>query len=186
MFEILGIVVVCVIVADFITGFAHWLEDTYCLDELPLIGGLICTPNIDHHLDPQLLVRDGTFVSRNLVSVCLSAGGFLVAWLCGFGYWPVALTLFVTSFGNEIHRWNHTDDLGWFATFMKDAGLVQARSQHSIHHKPPFTSHYCIITSFTNAVLERIQFWRRLEWVILKVFRLRPKREDRRDWNMGK
>ena len=186
MFEILGISLVCLIVADFFTGLFHWGEDTYCKDGYPIIGKLICEPNIDHHLDPTLMVRTGNFISRNLISWVLSFAAYIVMWWFDLHYWWVCLTLFFTAFGNEVHRWNHANRPGWFAQFMKDAGIVQAERQHRLHHKPPFMSHYCVLTSFTNAVLERIRFWRGLEWLISTVFRVHPKREYRRDWNMGR
>jgi ubiquitin-conjugating enzyme E2 variant len=186
MFEIIGTVLVCFVVADFLTGFFHWLEDTYCLEGLPLVGQIICEPNIDHHLDPNLMVRTGSFFSRNLLSWSLGVAAAAALWSVGLGSWPVYLTLLFASFGNEVHRWNHMNQSNRFAEFLKDSGLVQSRKQHSMHHKPPFTSNYCILGSFTNAVLERVRFWRRLETAIAVVTGISPKRENRRDYAMAK
>ena len=58
--KLIGGFFVCLWAADFVTGMAHWLEDTYCLENYPLIGSFICEPNIEHHVDPQLMVREGT------------------------------------------------------------------------------------------------------------------------------
>lgn len=181
MFKLIGTVFVCLWAADFLTGLAHWLEDTYCLEHYPLIGKFICEPNIDHHIDPQLMVRVGTFFSRNILQWSLCAGVFGVCWLAGFGNIHTFLTLLFTSFGNEVHRWNHMARTGPWVAFLKDSGLIQSHRQHSMHHRPPHDKYYCVLTSQLNAVFERINFWRRLEWVVAKVTGIRPKRENRRD-----
>ena len=54
MLKTLGTIVVCWWAADFLTGFFHWLEDTYCLEGMPLIGSFICEPNIEHHIGPEV------------------------------------------------------------------------------------------------------------------------------------
>ena len=181
MLKTIGTLFVCLWMADFVTGFAHWLEDTYCLENMPLIGGFICEPNIDHHIDPQLMVRVGTFFSRNILQWGLCAGTFLGLWLIGFGNIYSFLTLLFASFGNEVHRWNHMHKTGPFVTFFKETGLIQAHKQHSLHHKPPHNRYYCVMTSQLNPILERIEFWRRLEWIVEKTTGIKPKREDRRD-----
>lgn len=186
MFKAVGAFFVCLWFADFLTGFFHWLEDTYCLENYPLIGSFICEPNIQHHVDPQLMVRTGTFISRNLLQWVLCGGLFGMLWLIGFGNIYTFLTLALTSFGNEIHRWNHMRKTNRFVTFMKDFGIIQAHKQHSMHHKPPHDGYYCVMTSQVNAVLERINFWRRLELVVKWTTGIAPKREDRRDFRQPK
>ena len=137
MLKFIGAFFVCFWVADFLTGFFHWLEDTYCLENMPFIGGFICEPNIEHHLDPQLMVRVGTFFSRNFLQWSIAGGLFVVLWLIGFGNVYTFVTLLITSFGNEVHRWNHMAKTGPFVTFLKDSGLIQMQKQHSLHHKHP-------------------------------------------------
>ena len=181
MLKTIGTIVLCLWAADFITGFAHWVEDTYCLENYPLIGSFICEPNIDHHIDPQLMVRMGTFFSRNILQWSLCGGVFALLWMVGFGNIYTFLTLLFASFGNEVHRWNHMSKTGPFVTFMKDSGIIQMQRQHSMHHKPPHDRYYCVLTSQLNAVLERVNFWRRLEWGLKVTTGLTPKRENRRD-----
>ena len=182
MVEYLGWVVICLLFADIITGVAHWAEDTYCLDGYPVIGKLICEPNIDHHINPSLITKSGTFFSRNLIQWFLSSLTYFVLYMIGFGYWQCGLCLFLASFGNEVHMWNHTTKLGPVPTFFKNSGLVQAQKQHSLHHKPPYLQYYCTLTSFTNEVFELTNFWRGLEYLI-SLFGIHPKRNLRRDYN---
>ena len=181
MVKTIGIMVVCLWMADFLTGFAHWLEDTYCVENLPVIGKLICDPNIDHHLDPQDIVRRGTFLTRNIIPWSLAGATFLILSLAGLGNAYTFLTLLFASFGNEVHRWNHMTRSGPVVSFLKESGLIQQQRQHSLHHRPPFAQYYCPLTSQLNPVLERLNFWRRLETVVQAVTGIRPKRENRRD-----
>lgn len=181
LLKVVGAFFVCLWVADFVTGLAHWLEDTYCLEDYPLIGNFICEPNIEHHVDPQLMVRSGTFFSRNILQWSLCAGAYGLLWLVGLGGIYTFTILLLASFGNEIHRWNHMSKTGPFVSFMKDSGLIQVQRQHSLHHKQPHNQYYCVMTSLLNAILERINFWRKLEWVVEATTGIAPKRENRRD-----
>ena len=181
MLKLIGAFFVCLWAADFVTGLAHWLEDTYCLEDYPLIGSFICEPNIEHHVNPTLMVRSGTFFSRNILQWSLCGGMFGLLWIVGFGNAYTFTTLLMASFGNEIHRWNHMSKTGSFVTFMKDSGLIQVQKQHSLHHKQPHNQYYCVMTSLLNSVLERINFWRKLEWVVKATTGIAPKRENRRD-----
>ena len=179
--KLIGGFFVCLWAADFVTGLAHWLEDTYCLENYPLIGSFICEPNIEHHVDPQLMVREGTFFSRNLLQWTLCGAMYGLLWLVGLGGIFTFTILLLASFGNEIHRWNHMSKTNGFVTFMKDSGLIQVQKQHSLHHKQPHNQYYCVMTSLLNSVLERINFWRKLEWTVKAVTGIAPKRENRRD-----
>lgn len=179
--KLIGGFFVCLWAADFVTGLAHWLEDTYCLENYPLIGSFICEPNIEHHVDPQLMVREGTFFSRNLLQWTLCGGLYTLLWLVGMGGIFTFTILLMASFGNEIHRWNHMSKTSGFVTFMKDTGLIQIQKQHSLHHKQPHNQYYCVMTSLLNAVLERVNFWRKLEWLVKSTTGIAPKRENRRD-----
>jgi len=182
MFELIGMFFVAMWAACFISGFFHWLEDTYCLDDTPIIGSYICEPNIDHHVDPNLMVRAGTFISRNKLQWAMAASAFGLIWLAGYASLFWLMTMVIVGFANEIHRWNHMSrNENSFIKFMKDTGLIQVQRQHSLHHVAPYKRYYCVVTSFPNAILERINFWRGLERVFLIVFGLHPKREGRRD-----
>lgn len=181
MLKVIGAIFVCLWMADFITGVAHWMEDTYCLEHYPLIGKLICEPNIEHHVDPQSMVRSGTFFSRNILQWSMALVVFLLLCVAGFGNIYSLLTLLFASFGNEVHRWNHMSRSGPVVSLLKETGLIQMQRQHSLHHKPPYAQYYCTLTSQLNPVLERLNFWRRLERIIWALTGIAPKRENRRD-----
>jgi hypothetical protein len=43
---------VIILLADFISGFVHWLEDAYARPEMPWVGG-IARENLLHHDKPR-------------------------------------------------------------------------------------------------------------------------------------
>lgn len=161
----------CIIIADFLTGLFHWVEDTYGVPSWgPFLNKQVVLPNIEHHRNPSAIGRMSSFVSRNYVSLTLFLVAFFVASYFGAGPY-FFLTGLLASLGNEVHTWNHRKALDnpMIVRFIQDTGLVQTRQQHNLHHKPPYSSYYCTLTNFTNAVLERVRFWRGLEFLLDKI-----------------
>lgn len=181
MFEILGIIVFCVLSADLITGHAHWAEDAYCTDNtknnfwLHIVGKHVCDPNIEHHLLPNQ-IADSPFFVRNWVTFVIAGVASLAAFLLGFS-WPVLLTIVLSGFANEVHTWNHIRDadMNSIQRFFRDAGLIQSKQQHMKHHKPPYMNNYCVMISFNNAWMDRIGYWRFLEKIVEKTIRIKPR-----------
>jgi len=166
-------IIICVLVADFITGFVHWLEDTYGVPTWPFgIGKNVIEPNIVHHENPTKMTMSG-ILSRNYQTAIPALLITLVIW-CLYGWaftWPIGLTLLLAGcLGNEVHSWNHTprEKLPKWIIFLQDTCIIQTRKQHAIHHKKPYDKYYCTLTNITNAVLELLGFWKRLEWAVAK------------------
>ncbi len=42
-------IILIVLIADFISGLFHWLEDAYGREDWPITGWLVTKPNILHH-----------------------------------------------------------------------------------------------------------------------------------------
>lgn len=170
-------VFLCIIVADFLTGFIHWWEDSYGTPDWPWIGREVIEPNILHHEHPNWIGTMSSLIGRNYQTVVPAAivAALAALWL-GWAAWPVALTLLLASLGNEVHTWNHRHNNNAAIRFLQDAGLIQSRVQHGKHHKPPYESYYCTLTNFTNAVLEAVNFWRALEWAIAAVTGIKTRR----------
>jgi hypothetical protein len=166
--------VLCLLLADFITGVVHWAEDCYGLPTWPLIGKHVIEPNIDHHRNPGLMGSMGGLFFRNYQSVLLFAVMAAIAWACGVLYWQVIVVGAIASFGNEVHLWSHRGG-NRVVRFLQDACFIQRPEQHARHHKAPYDAYYCTITNVTNAVLERLNFWRFAEAAIGMVG-VKPKR----------
>lgn len=163
-------VLLCILIADLITGLVHWWEDSYGLPSWPVLGKIVVEPNIDHHLRPGVIGSMTTLISRNYQTV---VPALAVAWLlwriAGVSAWPIALTFLLAAFGNEVHAWNHRGRNGPIVRLLQDAAIIQTPQQHARHHRPPFDAYYCTLTNFTNALLESVNFWRGLEWCVWRV-----------------
>mgnify|MGYP000973946921 CR=1 FL=1 len=168
-------IIICVLIADFFTGVFHWLEDSYCLESIPFIGKLVCEPNIKHHEFPSLITKMGGIITHNYQSMLLALFFVLVCYLLGFYTWPILLIAILAGFGNQVHTWNHEPKSSYFVSWLKDSGLIQQQKQHSKHHLPPYDKYYCVLLNFNNAWMERINFWRKLEFVI-SLFGIKIKR----------
>lgn len=168
-------IIVCIIIADFLTGFGHWIEDTYGLPTWPILGKHVIEPNILHHEHPGWIGTMSTLVSRNYQTV---VPALIVAaaavWYFGTLGGYVALVVLLAALGNEVHSWCHRGN-NRVITFIQDIGLAQSPRQHAKHHRAPYDSYFCTLTNFTNEVLEAVNFWRGLEFVISK-FGVHPKR----------
>lgn len=165
----------CLLIADFITGLVHWIEDTYGVKTWPwpLLTAVVL-PNIDHHKNPTFIATMSTLISRNWQTVVPLVGVSLI--FLYFGIWQVALILTLSSFGNEVHAWNHRRKNSFPIDFLQDAAIIQTPQQHARHHKPPYDRYYCTLTNITNAVLERIHFWKGLEYILRVGLNIHPKR----------
>ena len=174
-------ILLCILIADFLTGLFHWLEDTYGLPTWPLIGESVIVPNIDHHRNPGFIGHMSTFISRNYQPFVIALGFIIFFWAIGYLSWTIALTAVLASLGNEVHTWNHSGTKNPFIRFLWDTGLIQSKKQHAMHHIPPYTKYYCTLTNVTNAILEVLNLWRGLEWVIglvgIKPKRMSPERD---------
>lgn len=161
-------VIICILIADFLTGLIHWAEDCYCTESIPFIGSPVCKPNIDHHKFPTLMNEVKGFIRHTYQSYIIALMVFGVAYLFGFFSWQLLLIGLIAGTGNQIHSWNHEAKSSYFIQWLKDSGLIQSQRQHNIHHIPPYDRCYCVLINFNNAWLDRIYFWRGLEWILYK------------------
>ena len=54
-----------------------------------------------------------------------------------------------------------------YARVLQDLGLVLSRKEHGLHHQDPFNTNYCILTGICNPILDKINFFSRLEKTVL-------------------
>lgn len=153
-------VLISILIADWLTGFFHWLEDNYATPNWPFRIGI---SNIEHHQWPGLMGRMGSFVSRNLIPVAMAGIGWPLGYWFGLPAWPLLLVCGFAAMGNEVHVWNHRAKNNALIEFLKDTGIFQTSRQHARHHRPPYERTYCTLLNFNNAWLDRVQFWRGLE-----------------------
>src|SRR3989441_1080941 len=152
-----------VLMADFLSGLAHWIEDSYFSPQTPLIGSTI-RKNVLHHSQPQAFVGNPWHVTIRS-SLFWSVSTAVVLYPFGFlgPMWVGALVLAV--FANQIHKWSHTN---WAAVpriirWFQASGVLQTPAHHKRHHGGGRDTHYCVVTNVLNPVLDGLRFWRALE-----------------------
>ncbi len=162
------------LLADFVTGVIHWLEDTYGNPNWPIIGKYIIIPNLEHHKNPRSLLS-GNYWNRVDTSVYAACSIGILCYLSGYMCWQLFTFLLIASQGNEFHAIAHrnTDENGYWLTRLQKIGLIQTRKTHGWHHKAPYETNFCVMTEFLNPILNRINFWNTIEKILLKIFRIK-------------
>lgn len=165
------------IVADFLSGVAHWAGDTWGSTRTPLVGRWFIHPFREHHSDPAAMTRHDFFETNG--SSCIAALPLLaVAALMTVADPAAALThalLFFTALGmlaaNQCHKWAHVHPsrLGRLVRAAQRLRLVLSPEHHRHHHARPFDTHYCTASGWMNAPLNAIGFFRALEYVIARA-----------------
>lgn len=167
---------------DFMSGMVHWAADTYGHDDTPVLGEAFIRAFRQHHVYP----RD--ICSHNLVSVvgntCIFAVPVLtlglvliwlgpVAWWRAFAFFTIAVMTGVTVATNQFHKWAHQERVSRLVGWLQQMRLVLSPHHHQLHHSRPFDTNYCITNGWLNPALERIRFFRGLEFA-LKGIGIRP------------
>jgi plasmanylethanolamine desaturase len=156
--------------ADFVSGLVHWSADTYGSPTMPIFGGFVRTFR-EHHAD-QVDITRHDFIETN-GDVCIFSTPVHFALLC-FVENPLALSVifgvFVGSYTNsQIHKWAHSAERPWPIRACQRLRLFLSPGHHSRHHTGPHLTNYCITTGWMNGLLDRIGFFRKLEWLLLKL-----------------
>src|SRR5689334_15056956 len=99
-------IIVAVLVADFLSGLFHWLEDAYGKEDWPVIGDLVTKPNILHHHEPRYFTRHNWLQSSWLL-LCIGLVVLATAWIFGLLTWQVWLVVILGTNANQIHKWAH-------------------------------------------------------------------------------
>src|SRR5690606_24349431 len=103
--------------SDFVSGFVHFLGDTYGDENAKFFGPSFIRPFRVHHTDPQEICRhDFIELNGNNCLVCIPAG-LLAYWTipAGDSYWGALSLLSITSMlfwvfmTNQFHKWAHDD-----------------------------------------------------------------------------
>ena len=158
------------LLADFVSGLVHWAEDSYGRETTPVIGRWLVRPNLLHHRNATAFVVNSWLAS----SWDLAATGAAVlaaASMAGALTWQVGLFVLLGTNANQIHKWNHMprSRLPAPVRLLQRLRLLQSPGHHAQHHRGAQDSHYCVITDALNPLLDRLGWWRLLEWLLSPV-----------------
>lgn len=164
--------------ADFISGFVHFLGDTFGTENTPVLGQSFIKPFREHHVDPKGMTKhDFVETSGNncIVSipallavyyfVDIKANLFTYSFYSFFSFLMIAV--FIT---NQIHKWAHEDNPGKIISFLQRNNLILSPEHHQIHHTEPFDKYYCITVGWLNPFLYKIHFFESVKNLAYKVF----------------
>jgi hypothetical protein len=166
---LIGQAVIGWLLADFLSGVVHWMQDRIIPERLPFIGPFLASPARLHHVHPLAFV-EGSFLYRNGATYCVVAvvGGAIV-----LGYGPslfVATLMIGGALSSQAHFWSHRPSKApTIIRILQETGLIQSPKQHSRHHRPPMLGYYCALTDILNPILEQVNFWRRIELILTGV-----------------
>ncbi len=165
----MAIVIVGVLLADFLSGLAHWIEDSYFTPDTPLLGHTIAK-NVQHHLQPALFVANPWFITIRSSLVCAVLVG-VPLWAVDSLAWWSGIGLGMAVFANQVHKWAHMPSayLPEPVRWLHQLGVLQTPEHHAVHHAGRKDSRYCVVTNIVNPVLDTLRFWRFLEGVVYAV-----------------
>lgn len=168
--------------ADFLTGLAHWAFDTYGTTETPLLGKSFIQPFREHHVDPQGICTHDipeTIGNSAIGAVPVHGTLWLFVWLYQesltfalVSIW-LSLTFGLAVVTNLFHRWAHADEVPGYVEVLQKMRLILPKQHHDIHHTTPHRDAYCITCGWMNPFLDKVRFFRGVEWVLAR-FGLRP------------
>jgi ubiquitin-conjugating enzyme E2 variant len=173
-----------IMLADFVAGIVHWLQDAYGTEETPVVGPLLIRINIVHHHYPRFFTRL-TWWQSSWDLLLIGAALLAAAWWAGLLTWQVWLFAIVSVNANQVHKWAHRTrtENGPVISFLQDIRVLLTPHQHAIHHTDPKNTFYCPVTNLVNPLLERLRFWTRVE---IMIWRATGRRHRRDTSNRGK
>ncbi|RYZ08630.1 MAG: carotenoid synthesis regulator CarF [Myxococcales bacterium] len=156
--------------ADLMSGLVHWSADTYGSPTMPIFGGFVRTFR-EHHADQADITRHD-FIETN-GDVCIFSSPVhltLLLWVENAFALFLVLGVFIGSyFNSQIHKWAHAAEPPWLVRAGQRTRVLLSPGHHSRHHSGAHLTHYCITTGWMNRVLDGVGFFRKLEWLLLKL-----------------
>jgi len=160
--------------ADFFSGAVHWFCDTFCSETTPIIGRMLIFPFREHHLYPKR-ITECRFIEQDTGNffVLIAPLAAMVAWSAygnavlpqlaiGSGLLGLTLGSFCT---NLFHKWAHSAQPPAAVRWLQRGGLVLSPERHALHHLNHDRS-YCVTSGWLNPVLDRLEFFPRLERMV--------------------
>jgi hypothetical protein len=172
--------------ADLISGFVHWGGDTWGKPTWWLVGRNFIRPFRHHHVDPKAITRHD-FIATNGNNCMTTLIGLVPAAFIpvlehqSFRVYGLAFIFFCTLgifATNQFHKWAHMEDPGPTVRVLQRLGLILSPDHHSVHHRAPYSTHYCITTGWLNAPLRAIGFFATLEYWIQRVTGAPPRADE--------
>ena len=178
------VIVVGMLLADLASGIVHWSADTWGSESMPIIGKRFLEPFRIHHVNPDDFLRREFFdVNGDVAMIGVALLGAAL-WIPLDGGWGRASATFVVSFvivalpTNQVHQWAHMARPPAWVQWLQERRVILGRDEHELHHRAPYSTHYCIAAGWWNGPLHRVDFFRRAERLITLLTGLTPRQDD--------
>ena len=162
------------LVADLVTGTAHWFCDTFFEENTPVIGKLVIQPFRDHHVHPERITCY-RFIEQDTTNFFLMLPPLAFAFWLNMPQQGTVGALFLCCcllglstglFGtNLFHKWVHTRNppvgIGW----LQRLGLILEPERHQGHHRD-HSRGFCVTTGWMNPLLDALRFFPRVERLV--------------------
>ncbi len=174
--------------ADFVSGYVHWLGDTWGSTEMPVLGKALIRPFREHHVDQKAITRHD-FVETNgnncLISIPVAVMSLCIPLAVGPWHWArlflatfLGAMIFWVMATNQFHKWAHTDNPMKVVAWLQRIHLILPPEHHAIHHRAPFAKYYCITVGWLNWPLDKLRFFQISERLITAWTGLLPRKDD--------
>ncbi len=181
---LLSAVLLGYLAADFVSGFVHWMADTWGSTQMPVIGKALIRPFREHHVDEKAITRhdfietngNNCAISIPVAIMCVAMPHtspmwvFLASSLGSMIFWVMAT--------NQFHKWSHLDNPSPVIAFLQRVHLILPPAHHQIHHTAPYNKYYCITVGWLNKPLTMIAFFPTLERLVTWATGLMPRQDD--------
>jgi plasmanylethanolamine desaturase len=169
--------------ADFVSGFFHWMFDTWGDIDMPLLGAWAIHPFREHHVDPKAITTHD-FVHTNgsnfLLAFFVSGPAVFFADAKAAPFTSLYLAVFTgfVCFTSQIHKWAHSDQVRPYVRVLRLLRLAIEVDHHAVHHAQPHDRHYCITTGWLNRPLQALRFFQTLEICVTWLTGAQPQRDE--------
>lgn len=144
------------LMADLLSGLAHWAGDSFGSEQTPLLGAALIRPFREHHSDPRAMTRHD-FIEVNGAS-CLGCLPILFIMLFfslnSFIHSILVFSCLGILLANQCHKWAHTQSPPAFVRTLQRLRLILRAEEHRLHHRSPYNRHYCTASGWLNRPLD--------------------------------
>ncbi|MDB4944197.1 MAG: hypothetical protein JWP97_3731 [Labilithrix sp.] len=176
-----------ILMADFMSGFVHWLFDSWGSVDTPIVGKLAIRTFRHHHVDEKAITHHD-FVETNGhnfgLSMLPASVGLLVVRdadttlpMLFVGMTLLALVVFNAT-TSQVHKWAHLESRPRWVTFLQRIRLINSPEHHALHHAAPYNRNYCITLGWMNGPLQAVRFFETLEWLVTAITGAVPRVDD--------
>ncbi|XP_059290949.1 fatty acid desaturase 4-like 1, chloroplastic [Lycium ferocissimum] len=166
------------VLSDLANGIYHWAIDNYGNAKTPVFGSQI-DAFLRHHKSPLTITRLQFATNLHELARAVTFIVLPINLLCNNPTILAFMGVFsgFTMFGIQIHSWAHgtKSKLPSIVLVLQDAGIILSRSNHAVHHLPPYNNSYCTVSGLWNQYLDRYKVFELLENTFFYKFGVRPR-----------